>query len=121
MSVTTNTKKLPLQGVSAYRVVDLETFNRLHAAKTSYRRMARQLGVPLTNIQKLAHGEHWQQDAEKVALFNEFHGTSIDVETGIAPASVLEQLGTRPNERREAAKADALVIPENADTSWLLE
>jgi len=121
MTVEHNTKKLPLRGVGAYRVVDLETFNRLHAAKTSYRRMARQLGIPLTNIRKLVLGQHWQQDAKKIALFNEFHGVTIDVETGIAPPSVLEQFGSRMNERRELAKANAPAIPEKPDTPWFLE
>ena len=121
MTVEHNTKKLLLKGVGAYRVVDLETFNRLHADRVSYRRMARQLAIPLTNIQRLVQGKHWQQQPEKVVLFNEFHGTSIDIETGIAPASVLEQLGTKANERRGIAKADALVIPEDADTGWLVD
>lgn len=75
------------------RVTDMEAFKRLREAGLGAKRIGRALGTTVATSQKLMSGRHWQQDAEKVRIFNKAKGGSIDPETGVPTAADLAKFG----------------------------
>lgn len=75
------------------RVMDMEAYLRLRAAGLGAKRIARALGTAVATAQKLMSGRHWQQDAEKVGIFNKAKGGSLDPATGMPTAADMAKFG----------------------------
>lgn len=86
-----NTRKLVW--LDSARVLDLLAYQRLRDAHLGARKIRKALGTTVATAQKLMNGTHWQQDPERVRIFNKARGGSIDPETGQPSAEDLAKFG----------------------------
>jgi hypothetical protein len=102
------------------RVLDVEQFQRLRATGAGARKLSKALGCSMLTAQKMMNGRHWQQDAEKVAAFNRFHGASLDPATGVPTAGDLGKHGgayALATKYTSAGEKELREIVENTGTS----
>jgi hypothetical protein len=113
-------KRSKLVWLASARVTDMEAFHRLRGAGLGGKRIARALSTAVATAQKLMSGRHWQQDAEKVRIFNKAKGASIDPETGVPTAQDLVKFGgvySRPLATDDQGTKDLRQIVETAGVS----
>lgn len=93
----------PVHAMANARVVDIAVFNRMKERGETAGKVSKWLGVSAASAVMLLAGEHWQQDPLRIALFNEYRGTSLPVsgpEMGFAPADVIAQYGGASGKRK---------------------
>lgn len=75
------------------RVLDLEAYQRLRDAGLGAKKIARALGTVVRTAQHLMSGTHWQQNPERVSVFNKVKGASLDAVTGYPTPNDLAKFG----------------------------
>jgi hypothetical protein len=71
----------------------MAAFRRLQAEGAGARRIARRLSIPKASAQKLMAGGHWQQQPDKVRVYNTLRQTCIDADTGVPTPDDLVKFG----------------------------
>jgi hypothetical protein len=79
----------------------------------SLAQIAYALGVSTPVIVAVHRGKHWQQDAEKVRIWNELHNAAIPEETGIPTEADLNKFGISTGDQR-AKRQEALARQREA-------
>ncbi len=75
-------EKKPKGRVSPPQVVDLRRYQELRALGWGGKRLCDDLGIAHGTVYRIQHGDHWQQDPERVKRFNAEYGFNVDPETG---------------------------------------
>lgn len=88
-----NPKHKNVVWLASARVIDLTAYQRLRDEGLGAKRIGRALGTTMATAQKLMNGVHWQQNPERVRLFNKMKGGSLDPETGQPTAADLAKFG----------------------------
>lgn len=99
--------------VQKARVIDMAAYLRLRADEAGAPRIAKALGVTVSTAGRIMKGEHWQQQPDRVRLFNQLRGGSIDPETGIPTGDDLAKFGgliEGPNRHTSESEKDVFAV-----------
>jgi len=90
------------------KLVDLATIQEmlLRRPMPSFSRIAWACNVGTAIVVQIHRGLHWQQDGDKVRIFNDLHKTTIPEETGVPSKADLEKFGVATAESREKKRED---------------